>query len=131
MAAEEDAHDRTTPMLTDHVSNTDPIRQLEDDLKCVASDPERFPRTTKLLAAGVPRQAKKMVEEAGELAIEAMRHDRNAAVCEAADLLYNLIVLLEGMRIPFDEVCRELDRRRAAYGIAAKRPKAVSGHSPP
>ena len=105
-------------------ARTDPIRQLEDDLKQAAEEPQRFPRTTKLMAAGAPQQAKKMVEEAAELAIEAVRHDREAAVREAADLVYNLVVLLEGMQIPFDEVRRELDRRRAAYGIAAKPPKS-------
>ena len=107
-------------------SNLDPIAQLEDDLKQVAGDPLRFPRTTKLRSAGAPQQAKKMVEEAAELAIEAVRDDRAAAVREAADLVYNLVVLLEGMEIPFNEVCRELERRRSTYGIAAKPPKAAS-----
>ena len=108
-------------------SSLDPITQLEDDLKQVPADPLRFPRTTKLLSAGAAQQAKKMVEEAAELAIEAVRHDRDAAVREAADLVYNLVVLLEGMGIPFNEVCGELDRRRSTYGIAAKPPKASSG----
>ena len=110
-------------MFESLTARPDPIRQLEDDLKQAAEDPARFPRTTKLMAAGAPQQAKKMVEEAAELAIEAVRHDREAAVREAADLVYNLVVLLEGMQISFDEVRRELDRRRAAYGIAAKAPK--------
>jgi len=110
-------------------SDVDPIRQLEVDLKHVATDPLRFPRTTKLIAAGAPQQAKKMVEEAAELAIEAVRCDRNAAVMEAADLVYNMVVLLEGMDIRFDEVCGELDRRRELYGIAAKQQK--NGNGPP
>jgi phosphoribosyl-ATP pyrophosphohydrolase len=101
----------------------DSVHQLEDDLKHAAQDPDRFPRTTKLLSAGAPQQAKKMIEEAAELAIEAVRQDRDASVREAADLLYNLVVLLEGMDIRFDEVCRELDRRRNLYGIAAKQLK--------
>jgi phosphoribosyl-ATP pyrophosphohydrolase len=105
----------------------DPIHQLEDDLRHVADDPARFPRTTKLLAAGPAQQAKKMVEEATELAIEAVRKDRDAAVREGADLVYNLVVLLEGMGIAFDDICRELERRRLTYGIAAKPPKASAG----
>ena len=67
-----------------------------------------------------------MVEEATELAIEAVRNDRDAAVLEAADLVYNLVVLLDGMDIRFDDVCRELERRRDAYGIAAKQPKPAA-----
>lgn len=101
----------------------DAIHQLEVDLKQVAADPQRFPRTHKLVAAGCPQQAKKMVEEAAELAIEAVRHDRGAAVMEAADLLYNLVVLLKGMNIQFDDVCSELERRRGLYGIAARQQK--------
>jgi phosphoribosyl-ATP pyrophosphohydrolase len=100
-----------------------PIHQLEVDLKEVPGNPARFPRTSKLIAAGAPQQAKKVVEEAAELAIEAIRSDRGAAVMEAADLMYNLVVLLEGMDIPFDDVCGELNRRRGLYGIAAKQQK--------
>ncbi len=106
-------------------ADLDPIHQLEEDIRSIAGDPTRFPRTSKLLLAGAPQQAKKMVEEAAELAIEAVRHDRGAAVLEAADLVYNLLVLLDGLHIPFDEVCDELARRRHAYGIAAKHPKTT------
>lgn len=115
----------SSPTRTD----IDTLHQLEVDLKQVGSDPLRFPRTNKLIAAGAPQQAKKMVEEAAELAIEAVRSDRDAAVMEAADLVYNLMVLLEGMKIPFDDVCGELDRRRGLYGIAAKQQK--NGSSAP
>jgi phosphoribosyl-ATP pyrophosphohydrolase len=109
--------DKTSP------EDIDAIRQLEMDLKAVGADPSRFPRTNKLLSAGVPQQAKKVVEEAAELAIEAMRNERDAAVLEAADLVYNLVVLLEGMDIRFDDVCVEMKRRRQLYGIAARQQK--------
>ena len=75
------------------------------------------------MSAGAAQQAKKVVEEAGELAIEAVRTDRDAAVLEAADLVYNLVVLLEGLDLSFDDVCQELERRRNVYGIAAKQHK--------
>lgn len=101
----------------------DTIHQLEVDLKHVVSDPQRFPKTNKLIAAGPSQQAKKVVEEAAELAIEAVRQDRNAAIMEAADLVYNLVVLLEGMNIRFDDICGELQRRRSLYGIAARQQK--------
>jgi phosphoribosyl-ATP pyrophosphohydrolase len=111
--------------------NFDPIRQLEDDLKRVCENPARFPRTSKLVSAGAPQQAKKIVEEATELAIEAMRQNRDAAVMEAADLVYNLVVLLEGMSIRFDDICGELERRRAIFGIAAKQYKNGVGPADP
>jgi phosphoribosyl-ATP pyrophosphohydrolase len=99
------------------------IRQLQDDLQHALENPERFPRTNKLVSAGVAQQSKKVIEEAAELAIEALRRNRSAAVEEAADLIYNLIVLLHGMDIRLEDVCRELERRRSLYGIAAKQQK--------
>ena len=107
----------------------DPISQLEDDLKLAAADPRRFPRTSRLLSAGSGQKAKKMVEEAAELAIEAVRQDRPAALREAADLVYNMVVLLDGVGIRFSDVCRELEERRDAYGIAAKHPKGAFGNA--
>ena len=102
---------------------TDPIHQLESDLQRVVSEPLRFPRTNKLRSAGAPQQAKKMIEEAAELAIEAVRGEREAALSEAADLVYNLVVLLDGIGVRFDDVRAELGRRRRLYGIAAKQQK--------
>jgi phosphoribosyl-ATP pyrophosphohydrolase len=110
-------------------ANVDAVHQLEDDLKRVGENPARFPRTVKLIAGGPSQQAKKLIEEASELAIEAVRGDRPAALLEAADLLYHLIVLLDGMQIRFDEVRDELRQRRAIYGIAAKQQK--NGGAPP
>jgi phosphoribosyl-ATP pyrophosphohydrolase len=104
-------------------SSTDPIHQLESDLKRAVSEPLRFPRTNKLRSAGAPQQAKKMIEEAAELAIEAVRGERAAAVSEAADLVYNLVVLLDGIGLCFDDVRDELTRRRRLYGIAARQQK--------
>jgi phosphoribosyl-ATP pyrophosphohydrolase len=112
-------------------NNINAIRQLELDLQHVGKDPARFPRTNKLISAGAPQQAKKIVEEAAELAIEAMRDHREAAVMEAADLVYNVVVLLEGMDIRFDEVCEELERRRSIFGIAAKQHKNGIGPADP
>jgi phosphoribosyl-ATP pyrophosphohydrolase len=125
---DEEIADPMTASSKTSAQRVDPIHQLEHDLQRVGADPLRVPRTNKLVAAGAPQQAKKMVEEAAELAIEAVRRDRNAAVLEAADLLYNLVVLLGGMNIRFDDVCRELERRRGLYGIAARQQK--NGNAP-
>ncbi|MBP2227574.1 phosphoribosyl-ATP pyrophosphohydrolase [Azospirillum agricola] len=81
-------------------------------------------RTAKLLAQGRARMARKVGEEAIEVAIEAMRGDRNATLMESADLLYNLVVLLSDLGISPDEVMAELRRRELAFGIAEKLPKA-------
>jgi phosphoribosyl-ATP pyrophosphohydrolase len=53
-----------------------------------------------------------------------VRGDKAAAVAEAADLLHNFVVLLDQLGIGSEEVWGEMDRRREAFGIAAKLPKA-------
>lgn len=80
-------------------------------------------RTARLARAGVPKMAKKLAEEAVEVALEAVRGRRQAAIEESADLVYNLVVLWAGIGITPEDVWRELDRREALYGMAEKLPK--------
>ncbi len=108
---------------------TDRLALLADALRAHPEKPVA-PRTAKLLAAGLAKMAQKVVEEAAEVAIDAVRMERDAVVRESADLLYNLTVLLTEMRIHPSEVWEEMDRRRAALGIAEKLPKPISEESP-
>ncbi|WP_247893261.1 phosphoribosyl-ATP diphosphatase [Azospirillum endophyticum] len=104
----------------------DPLRSLYDAVQTLRRDPSAVPeasRTARLLEQGRARMARKVGEEAIEVAIEAMRADRGALVMEAADLLYNLVVLLADLDIAPDEILAELRRRELAYGIAEKLPK--------
>lgn len=104
----------------------DPLRSLYDAVQTLRREPSAAPeasRTAKLLAQGRARMARKVGEEAIEVAIEAMRGDRDALVMEGADLLYNLVVLLADLDIAPDEILAELRRRELAYGIAEKLPK--------
>ena len=55
-------------------------------------DPESS-RTAKLFQRGITKMAKKIGEEAIEVAIDAINGDSEAVVRESADLLYNLAVL--------------------------------------
>jgi phosphoribosyl-ATP pyrophosphohydrolase len=80
--------------------------------------------TAKLLAKGPSQAAKKLGEEAIEAAIAAVQGDRAALVAEAADVLYHLLVVLEGAHVPLDEVMRELQRRTAQSGLAEKASRA-------
>ncbi len=80
-------------------------------------------RTGRLLASGLPKMAQKLVEEAGEVVVDAMRHDRRAVIEESADLLYHLTVLWTELGIRPDDVWLEMDRRRALLGLAEKLPK--------
>ena len=76
--------------------------------------------TAKLLAGGPARAAKKLGEEAVEAVIAAVEGDRRGLVAEAADVLYHLLVVLEGAGVPLEEVMAELERRTAQGGLAEK-----------
>jgi|tagenome__1003787_1003787.scaffolds.fasta_scaffold20986923_4 phosphoribosyl-ATP pyrophosphohydrolase len=80
-------------------------------------------RTNRLLAGGTAKMAQKVIEEAAEVGIEAIRGDRTALVSESADLMYNLVVLWTELGVAPDEVWSEMDRREALLGIAEKLPK--------
>lgn len=99
------------------------VALLEEDLRLVREQPRRAPRTARLLDEGVPKMAKKVGEEAVELALDAVAGERRAVIGETADLLYHLVVLLDALGIGWDEVAAELDRRRERMGVAEKLPK--------
>lgn len=82
-------------------------------------------RTRKLLASGVPKMAQKLIEEAAEAAIEAIRGDRAAFVQESVDLFYNLLALCSELGVPLGEIWAEMDRRELLLGMAEKLPKPV------
>lgn len=88
------------------------------------------PRTSKLFAGGAPKMVQKLIEEAAEAGIEAMRGDREALVHESVDLLYNLSALWVELGVSPGEVWAEMDRREAAYGMAEKLPKTCSEDKP-
>jgi len=99
------------------------IDRLERDLALVRADPGRAPRTARLLEEGVAKMAKKVGEEAVELALDAVAGERRAVIGETADLLYHLVVLLDALGVGWGEVGEELERRRTRLGIAEKLPK--------
>lgn len=80
-------------------------------------------RTARLLRRGPGKMAKKLAEEAIEVAIDAVGGKREDVVRESADLLYNLSVLWVALGIKPQNVWDEMDRRERTYGIAEKLPK--------
>jgi len=87
-------------------------------------DPARS-RTAKLFQRGPSKMAKKLAEEAIEVAIDAVNGDNQAVVRESADLLYNLAVLWASAGVTPDDVWREMERRELLLGIAEKMPKSA------
>lgn len=81
-------------------------------------------RTARLFQRGPSKMAKKLAEEAIEVAIDAVNGDNEAVVRESADLLYNLTVLWASAGVRPEDVWREMSRREDMLGIAEKLPKS-------
>ena len=80
-------------------------------------------RTSKLFRDGVQKMAKKLVEEAIEVGLDAVQMNRELVILESADMLYHLAVIWAESGVTPDEVMGEIDRRERVYGIAEKLPK--------
>jgi phosphoribosyl-ATP pyrophosphohydrolase len=85
------------------------------------------PRTFKLLQSGRRKLARKVIEEACEVTVEAVKRQPAGVVRESADLLYHLIVLWFHIGVEPIEIWREMQMRADALGIAEKLPK-TPGH---
>src|ERR1700674_5251048 len=70
--------------------------------------PESNPRTAKLLESSRRKVAQKVIEEAGEVALEAHKRDTRGLVGESADLLYHLVVLWRRAGVDPAEVWAEM-----------------------
>ena len=86
--------------------------------------PENHPRTARLLASSTRKTAQKVIEEAGEVALEAVKHHDRGVVRESADLLYHLVALWHRAGIDPSSVWIEMRSRADTLGIAEKLPKA-------
>jgi phosphoribosyl-ATP pyrophosphohydrolase len=87
-----------------------------DELFATILDRQANPRpgsyTVKLLSAGEDEILKKVGEEAMEVILAAKGQGDERVVCEVADLLYHLLVLLAARGLTLADVEAELVRRR-------------------
>lgn len=81
------------------------------------------PRTARLLSAGLRKISQKVLGEAAEVALEAVRKRDGATVRESADLLYHLVILWYEPGIQPDDVWTEMRHRAECLHIAEKLPK--------
>ena len=75
--------------------------------------------TASLIARGSEACARKVGEEAIEVALAAVTQPERLAA-ETADLLYHLLVLLEERQVPLSDVMAELASREGRGGHAEK-----------
>jgi phosphoribosyl-ATP pyrophosphohydrolase len=109
---------------------TDSIERLYQAVCEATEDDPALARTARLRREGLNKMAKKVAEEAAEVAIEAVTGARDALIRESADLVYNLVVLWSAAGVSPQDVYDEMDRRERLYGIAQKLPKADVAASP-
>src|ERR1700728_869229 len=89
--------------------------------------PESHPRTARLLRSSNRKVAQKVIEEAGEVALAAVKHNDRGVVRESAELLYHLTVLWRRAGIDSADIWAEMRHRAASLGIAEKLPKSRAG----
>src|SRR5215469_229366 len=82
-------------------------------------------RTARLFQRGPGKMAKKVAEEAVEVAVDFINGDPDAVIRESADLLYNLAVLWAAAGVRPADVWAEMERRELLLGIAEKMPKTA------
>jgi phosphoribosyl-ATP pyrophosphohydrolase len=82
------------------------------------------PRTARLLASSSRKVAQKLIEEASEVALAAVKHHPRKIVLESVDLLYQLAVLWHREAVSPQEIWEEMRRRADMLGIAEKLPKS-------
>lgn len=101
-----------------------PIDQLEATIearKAAGDDSSSY--TAKLLAGGVEKIGKKVIEEAAEVveaAGESGDAGRQHTIAEAGDVLYHLMVLMAARNISLSDVESELARRFGMSGLEEK-----------
>ncbi len=114
---------KTIPKTSAPALESDRLVRLQAALRAARSGGPGSVRTHRLLGSSVPKMAQKLVEEAAETAIEAVRNQRVTLIQESADLLFNLAVLWQAMDIKPGDIWAEMDRRETLFGLAEKLPK--------
>ena len=102
----------------------EPLAKLFEALGSRSGGKVENARTVKLLSSGLAKMSQKLVEEAAEVAIDAVRERHDGVVTESADLLYHLVVLWFALGIDPARVWAEMSRREQLFGLAEKPPKS-------
>jgi phosphoribosyl-ATP pyrophosphohydrolase len=96
------------------------VHDLAENVRKRADASPDVSYTRKLLDRGVAQCAKKLGEEAVEMAIAAIAEDREHLIAEAADVIYHLLVVLQSRGVTLAEVEVELERRSTQSGLDEK-----------
>ncbi|MGL1275067.1 bifunctional phosphoribosyl-AMP cyclohydrolase/phosphoribosyl-ATP diphosphatase HisIE [Vibrio parahaemolyticus] len=87
------------------------LHQLEQLLAARKSADPDSSYTASLYASGTKRLSQKVGEEGVEVALAATSGDKAELVCESADLIYHLLVLLQDQGLSMNDVVNKLKER--------------------
>ncbi|EAK8811983.1 bifunctional phosphoribosyl-AMP cyclohydrolase/phosphoribosyl-ATP diphosphatase HisIE [Campylobacter jejuni] len=90
------------------------LARLEKLINSRKNADENTSYTAKLFKIGTKRIAQKVGEEGVETALAATVKDKEELICEAADLMYHLSVLLADANLSFSDVISKLKERHKA-----------------
>ena len=114
--------------MADQINKVD-LRHILDRLyDVIASRKDDSPEdsyTAQLFANAPAHPARKLCEEATEVLIEALNHNKVKITYESADLLYHLLVVWAAADIEPQDVWQELDRRQGTSGLVEKQSRQL------
>jgi phosphoribosyl-ATP pyrophosphohydrolase len=102
---------------------TDSLHRLFEAVTASRHKDPLTSRTGRLLRSSKRKIAKKVAEEAAEVALDAVAGNRQEVIRESADLIYHVVVLWAATGVQPKDVWAEMDRREKILGIAEKLPK--------
>ena len=91
----------------------DTINQRKEDIKKLEKMPTKYEGsyTQYLLIEGTDKICKKIGEESAETIIAAKNDDKEEITCEASDLIYHLLVLLNDRGVKIEDIFSKLNNR--------------------
>ena len=98
---------------------SDTIAKLVKTIKSKKENDVKLSYTSFLLSKGSDHCLNKLKEELTEFE-DAIKNNKNK-VHETADVVYHLLVTLESSGINFDDVVKELEKRKETSGFEEKR----------
>jgi phosphoribosyl-ATP pyrophosphohydrolase len=101
--------ERTKNVVDGNLGQT--LATLRETIHSRATERPAGSYTVRLLEAGEDLALKKVMEEAGEVALAAKDNDHDHIRYESADLVYHLLVVLERYGITNEELAGELNAR--------------------
>ena len=114
--------------MADQINKVDPRHILDKLYDVIASrkdDSTEGSYTAQLFANAPANPARKLCEEATEVLIEALDHNKVKLTTESADLLYHLLVVWAAADIDPQDVWEELDRRQGTSGLVEKQSRQL------